>query len=152
MNVNVIYEENISLNLEKTYEITLQWLNGTHKVKINKKKSNPPKFLEAKQGTMMANTGHDPNWKKKIRINLYELEGNQTLLRVEATPLSRNILRVEKLKHSWYDGLFSHLFTLLHSVSSQTTSKKIFSQICPFCGSKIEDQIESCPSCGTFLS
>lgn len=149
MNVNVTYEENVTLNIEKTYEITLQWLNGTHKAKI--KKLNPPRFIEAKQGTMMANSGHDPNWKKKIRINLFELEGNQTLVRIEATPLSRNVLRVEKLKRSWYDGLFSHLFTLLHSISSQTISKKILTRVCQFCGSKIEDDIATCPSCGTFL-
>jgi hypothetical protein len=149
MNVNVTYEENVTLNIEKTYEITLQWLNGTHKAKI--KKLNPPRFIEAKQGTMMANSGHDPNWKKKIRFNLFELEGNQTLVRIEATPLSRNVLRVEKLKRSWYDGLFSHLFTLLHSISSQTISKKILTRVCQFCGSKIEDDITTCPSCGTFL-
>ncbi|MCJ7650565.1 MAG: hypothetical protein MUP85_18295 [Candidatus Lokiarchaeota archaeon] len=149
MNVNVTYEEKVPLNIEKTYEITLQWLNGTHKAKI--KKLNPPRFIEAKQGTMMANSGHDPNWKKKIRFNLFELEGNQTLVRIEATPLSRNVLRVEKLKRSWYDGLFSHLFTLLHSISSQTISKKILTRVCQFCGSKIEDDIARCHSCGTFL-
>jgi len=149
MNVNVTYEEKVPLNIEKTYEITLQWLNGTHKAKI--KKLNPPRFIEAKQGTMMANSGHDPNWKKKIRVNLFELEGNQTLVRIEATPLSRNVLRVEKLKRSWYDGLFSHLFTLLHSISSQTISKKILTRVCQFCGSEIEDDIATCPSCGTFL-
>lgn len=147
MNVNVIYEENVPLNIEKTYEIALQWLNGTHKAKI--KKSNPPKFIEAKQGTVMANTGHDPNWKKRIRINLYELEGSETLIRVEASPLSRNILRVEKLKKSWYDGLFSHLFTLLYEVGSQTKQNKILTRVCPYCGSKIEDDIETCTSCGT---
>ncbi|MBY9018065.1 MAG: zinc ribbon domain-containing protein [Candidatus Lokiarchaeota archaeon] len=147
MNVNVIYEENVPLNIEKTYEITLQWLNGTHKAKI--KKSNPPKFIEAKQGTVMANTGHDPNWKKRIRINLYELEGSKTLIRVEASPLSRNVLRVEKLKKSWYDGLFSHLFTLLYEVGSQPKQNEILTRVCPYCGSKIEDDIETCTSCGT---
>ena len=150
MNVSVIYEENVPLNIEKTYEITLQWLNGTHKAKI--KKSNPPKFIEAKQGTLMANTGHDPNWKKRIRINFYELEGSQTLLRVEATPLSRNILRVEKLKKSWYDGLFSQLFSLFHSVKSQSSQRKVLTRACPYCGSKIEDDIEICTSCDTLLS
>lgn len=150
MTVNVIYEENIPLNIENTYEITLQWLNGTHKAKI--KKLNPPKFIEAKQGTVMANTGHDPNWKKRIRINLYELEGNQTILRVEATPLSRNVLRVEKLKKSWYDGLFSRLFTLLYEVGSQPKQKKILTRVCPYCGSKIEDEITICKSCSTMLS
>ncbi|MHA1193550.1 MAG: zinc ribbon domain-containing protein [Promethearchaeota archaeon] len=149
MNVNVIYEENVPLNIEKTYEITLQWLNGTHKAKI--KKSNPPKFIEAKQGTVMANTGHDPNWKKRIRINLYELEGSKTLIRVEASPLSRNVLRVEKLKKSWYDGLFSHLFTLLYEVGSQPKQTKILTRVCPYCGSKIKDDIETCTSCGTKL-
>ena len=149
MNVNVIYEENVPLNIEKTYEITLQWLNGTHKAKI--KKSNPPKFIEAKQGTVMANTGHDPNWKKRIRINLYELEGSKTLIRVEASPLSRNVLRVEKLKKSWYDGLFSHLFTLLYEVGSQPKQNKILTRVCPYCGSKIKDDIETCTSCGTKL-
>ena len=147
MTVNVIYEENVPLNIEKTYEIALQWLNGTHKAKI--KKSNPPKFIEAKQGTVMANTGHDPNWKKRIRINLYELEGSKTLIRVEASPLSRNVLRVEKLKKSWYDGLFSHLFTLLYEVGSQPKQNEILTRVCPYCGSKIEDDIETCTSCGT---
>jgi len=150
MNVNVTYEENVPLNIEKTYEITLQWLNGTHKAKI--KKLNPPRFIEAKQGTLMANTGHDPNWKKRIRISFYELEGNHTLLRVEATPLSRNVLRVEKLKRSWYDGLFSQLFSLFYSVKSQSTQKKVLTRVCPFCGSKIDDEIEICTSCGTKLS
>jgi rubrerythrin len=150
MNVNVIYEEKIPLNIEKTFKITLQWLNGTHKAKI--KRSNPPTFIEAKQGTLMANTGHDPNWKKRIRINFYDLGGNYTLLRVEATPLSRNVLRVEKLKKSWYDGLFSQLFSLFYTINSQSTQKSILKRICPFCGSKIEDEIKTCPSCGTVLS
>ena len=150
MNVNVIYEENVPLNIEKTYEITLQWLNGTHKAKI--KKLSPPKFIEAKQGTLMANTGHDPNWKKRIRISFYELEGNQTHIRLEATPLSRNVLRVDKLKKSWYDGLFSRLFTLLYELGSQPKQNKLLTRVCPFCGSKIEDDINTCSSCDTLLS
>jgi hypothetical protein len=149
MNVNVIYEEKVPFNVEKTYEITLQWINGTHKVKI--KNSTPNKYIEAKQGTLMANTGHDPNWKKRIRIHFYEIDGNNTLLRLEATPLSRNVLRVEKLKRSWYDGLFSQLFSLFQNIGSQSSQKKILTRVCPFCGSKIENDIEICSSCKTRL-
>ena len=150
MNVNVIYEENVPLNVVKTYQITLQWVFGTHKAKV--KKTIPNKYIEAKQGTVMANTGHDPNWKKRIKIHFYEVDGNTTLLRVEATPLSRNVLRVEKLKRSWYDGLFSQLFSLFHNISFQSSQKKTLTRVCPFCGSKIEDNIEICSSCNTRLS
>ena len=150
MNVNVIYEENVNLNIQKVYQLAYQWLSGTHKAKI--KKANPPIFIEAKQGTLMANTGHDPNWKKRIRINLYELEGNKTLIRVDATPLSRNILRVDKLKRSWYDGLFSQLFSLFSNVIIESKQIKVLKRVCPFCGSKIEDDIDTCSSCGTYLS
>lgn len=71
MRVNVIYEENIQIDVKKAFNLTLQWLSGQHKAKI--KISSPPTFIEPKQGTMMTNTGHDPNWKKRIRINFYEL-------------------------------------------------------------------------------
>ena len=114
MNVTVIYEETLQISVHKAFELAMQWLKSQHKAKI--KKSTPPNFIEAKQGTMMTNTGHDPNWKKRIRINLYTLNNSKTLIRVEASPLSRNILRVEKLKQSWYRGLFSHLFTLLKTI------------------------------------
>jgi len=110
MNVTVIYEETLQISLNKAFKLSMQWLSSQHKAKI--KKSTPPTFIEAKQGTMMTNTGHDPNWKKRVRINLYDLNDGKTLIRVEASPLSRNILRVEKLKNSWYNGLFSHLFTI----------------------------------------
>ncbi len=92
--------------MEKAFDLTMLWLTSQHKAKI--KVSTPPKFIDAKQGTMMGSTGHDPNWKKRIRISFYEIEGNKTLVRVEATPLSRNIFRVEKLKQSWDGGLFSY--------------------------------------------
>jgi len=118
MKVNVIYEETLQIPISKAFELAMQWLNSQHKAKI--KKSTPPTFI----GTMMTNTGHDPNWKKRIRINLYDLNNSKTLIRVEAHPLSRNILRVEKLKQSWYNGLFSHL------VDKDTI-------ICPSCGIEI---------------
>jgi len=100
----------------------------------------------------MTNTGHDPNWKKRIRISLYELEGGKTLLRVEATPLARNVLRVEKLKRSWYEGLFIHLFSLFHTtgtvIESTDPSEKSLVIYCPNCGRRIEDKLTICPSCG----
>ncbi|MFX1593035.1 MAG: zinc-ribbon domain-containing protein [Promethearchaeota archaeon] len=134
----------------------MQWLNGQYKAKI--KTSSPPIFIEAKQGTMMTNTGHDPNWKKRIRINFYSMEGNQTLIRVEATPLSRNIFRVEKLKLSWYNGLFSHLFSLLNTFGRTSSEETILDpniiqgikiKYCSYCGKKIEEDITICSDCGT---
>ncbi|MHA1931499.1 MAG: zinc ribbon domain-containing protein [Promethearchaeota archaeon] len=155
MRVNVIYEENIQIPVERAFDLTMQWLSSQHKAKI--KVSTPPKFIDAKQGTMMTSTGHDPNWKKRIRISFYELEGSKTLVRVEATPLSRNIMRVEKLKQSWYEGLFSHLFSLLRSSekelkpespveNSSETHPKI--KYCPNCGKKIEEKSVICSMCG----
>jgi len=155
MRVNVIYEENLQIPAEKAFDLTMQWLSSQHKAKI--KVSTPPKFIEAKQGTMMTNTGHDPNWKKRIKISFYELEGSKTLIRVEARPLSRNIIRVEKMKQSWYEGLFSHLFSLLHSIGSdkkpvsviQTNFKKHPDfNYCPNCGKKVEEKSVICPVCG----
>ncbi|MFW9821857.1 MAG: zinc ribbon domain-containing protein [Candidatus Thorarchaeota archaeon] len=155
MRVNVIYEEVLQIPQKKAFEITMQWLSSQHKAKI--KSSTPPKFIEAKQGTMMTNTGHDPDWKKRIRINFYEVEGIKTLVRVEATPLSRNIMRVEKLKQSWYDGLFSYLFSLLHSIEiskvTGTSTKLDPNEIhvikyCPNCGKNIDENIVICPLCG----
>ncbi len=155
MRVNVIYEERLQLNIQKAFDLTKQWLSSQHKAKI--KVSNPPTFLEAKQGTMMTNTGHDPNWKKRIRINLYDLEGTKTLIRVEAMPLARTIFRVEKLKQSWYDGLFSHLFSLLQtyresSKLEETLKPEIIQgsklKYCTYCGKKIDEAAKICPSCG----
>ncbi|MHA2007188.1 MAG: hypothetical protein ACXABO_15755 [Promethearchaeota archaeon] len=155
MKANVVYEENIQIDVGKAFDLTLQWLNGQHKAKI--KTSSPPTFIEAKQGTMMTNTGHDPNWKKRIRINFYELGGNRTLVRVDATPLARNVFRVEKLKQSWFDGLFSHLFSLLHTYGKQskpvTTTKTEIEGIvevsyCPNCGKRVQENITICPTCG----
>jgi hypothetical protein len=155
MKGNVVYEERIQLNIQKAFDLTEQWMRSQHKAKI--KTLNPPTFIEAKQGTMMTNTGHDPNWKKKIRVSLYDLEGNQTLIRVEALALARNIVRIEKLKRSWYDGLFSHLFSLLRSfgdssklpVTSRTNIYGIAdSKYCPNCGNKISADMVICPACG----
>ena len=151
MNVNVLYEETFQISIDKAFELAMQWLNSQHKAKI--KKSTPPTFIEAKQGTMMTNTGHDPNWKKRIRINLYDLNNSKTLIRVEASPLARNILRVEKLKQSWYNGLFSHLFTLLKTIEDTTTPEVPSTNIdvksqCYNCGNKIDKDTLICPSCG----
>lgn len=155
MRVNVVYEENFQLNVNKAFEITIQWLKSQYKAKI--KVSTPPKYIEAKQGTMMTNTGHDPNWKKKIGITFYELDRERTLLRVEATPLARNIFRVEKLKESWFKGLFSHLFSLLRSLGKESKSEvglrsafesKDNFRYCPNCGERIEEKIIICPACG----
>jgi len=155
MRVSVIYEENLQIPVEKAFNLTMQWLSSQHKAKI--KVSTPPKFINAKQGTMMTNTGHDPNWKKRIRISFYELEGKNTLVRVEATPLSRNILRVEKLKQSWYEGLFSHLFSLLKSVEKKGKPEGVVKanyeqypdiKYCPNCGKKIEEKTVICSTCG----
>ncbi len=155
MKINVIYEEKLRIDAHKAFDLTIQWLNGQYKAKI--KTSDPPTFIEAKQGTMMTNTGHDPNWKKRIIINFYTLEGNQTLVRVEATPLARNIFRIEKLKQSWYNGLFSHLFTLLKTYGQTSRQEKMIDQniiqglkvkYCTYCGKKIEESAKICPSCG----
>lgn len=105
----------------------------------------------------MTNPGHNPNWKKRIRVSFYELGGSKKLIRVEAKPLSRNILRVEKLKQSWYDGLFSHLFSLLRSVE-KVSQPDIIAEIkseeqpnikyCPNFGQKIEKKAVICSTCG----
>ena len=151
MNVTVIYEETFQISIDKAFKLAMQWLNSQHKAKI--KKSTPPTFIEAKQGTVMANTGRDPNWKKRIRINLYDLTNHKTLIRVEASPLSRNILRVEKLKQSWFNGLFSHLFTLLQTIEETTPPEVLSKNIdgkshCTNCGNKIDKGTIICPSCG----
>ncbi|MHA1255478.1 MAG: zinc ribbon domain-containing protein [Promethearchaeota archaeon] len=151
MKVNVIYEETLQVSIVRAFELSMQWLNSQHKAKI--KKSTPPTFIEAKQGTMMTNTGHDPNWKKSVRINLYDLNDGKTLIRVEASPLGRNILRIEKLKQSWYNGLFSHLFTLLRTIEETTIHEVLSTDIdaksqCYNCGNKIDKDAIICPSCG----
>jgi hypothetical protein len=156
MRVNVIYEQHFPYNIESVYDRTLQWLGSQYKSKIIT--TSPPTYIEAKQGTMMTNTGHDPNWKKRIRISFYELEKSKTLLRVEATPLARNVLRVEKLKRSWYEGLFIHLFSLFRT---DTQSKEIentdhndvsIKKYCTNCGRKLEDKSIICPSCGVDIA
>jgi hypothetical protein len=69
--VNVIYEENLQIFVKKAFDLTIQWLSSQHKAKI--KVSTPPKLIDAKQRTIMAGIGHDPNWKKGIRISFYEI-------------------------------------------------------------------------------
>lgn len=158
MRISVIYEEKLQIDVQKAFDLTFQWLNGQYKAKI--KKSTPPTFIEAKQGTMMTNTGHDPNWKKRIAINFYTLEEDQTLIRVEATPLARNIFRVEKLKQSWYNGLFSHLFSLLSTYRQSSKIEKVIEpdmiqgikiKYCSYCGKKIEENAKICSNCGIDL-
>jgi hypothetical protein len=155
MRVSVVYEEKLNIDNQKAFEITMQWLTSQHKAKI--KVSTPPTFIEAKQGTLMTNTGRDPNWKKRIKINFYTLEGNQTLIRVEAIPLARTIFRVEKLKQSWYNGLFSHLFSLLQTIRTSPTQEPSLQttfiqgleiKYCSYCGKQIEETVKICPSCG----
>jgi rubrerythrin len=77
----------------------------------------------------------------------------KTLVRIEASPIARNIFRVEKLKHSWFEGLFSHLFSLLHTVETPLTQQfqpKFDHKIhhCPNCGKKIDEYTKICPMCG----
>jgi len=151
MNVNVNYEETLQIGIEQAFDLTMQWLNSQHKAKI--KKTLKPTFIEAKQGTMMTNTGHDPNWKKRIRITFYQIKGSQTLIRVEAKPLSRTIFRVDKLKRSWFEGLFSHLFSLLSTIEKSATpitisNSDINAKNCPNCGKEIDEDIIICPTCG----
>lgn len=151
MNITVNYEDTLQLNINKAYEVALQWIEHQHKAKI--KKISQPTFIEAKQGTMMTNTGHDPNWKKRIRINLYDLGGVKTVVRIDASPIARNVFRVERLKQSWFEGLFSHLFSLLHTLETpltQQTQSKIEHKIhhCPNCGKKIDEYTKICPMCG----
>jgi len=151
MNVNVIYEETLHIPVSKAFELSMQWLRSQHKAKI--KKYSLPTFIEAKQGTMMTNTGHDPNWKKRVRINFYDLKNGKTLIRVEATPLSRTILRVDKLKISWYNGLFSNLFSLLKRIEENPPTKILPIQNseashCHNCGNKIDKGTKICPNCG----
>lgn len=149
----MIYEETLQIDTQKAFDLTMQWLTTQRKAKI--KKSTPPTYIEAKQGTMMANTGHNPNWKKRIRINFYTLEGNQTLIRVEAIPLARTIFRVEKLKQSWYNGLFSHLFSLLQTFGKTSKQEEpsivqgLKIKYCSYCGKKLEEGEKICPTCGT---
>jgi hypothetical protein len=158
MKISVTFEEKLQIDAQRAFDLTFQWLNGQYKAKI--KKSTPPTFIEAKQGTMMTNTGHDPNWKKRIAINFYTLEGDQTLIRVEATPLARNIFRVEKLKQSWYNGLFSHLFSLLSTYRQSSKIEKVIEpdmiqgikiKYCSYCGKKIEENAKICSNCGIDL-
>lgn len=152
MRVNVIYEEIFPYNIQKVYDRTLQWLGSQYKAII--KKTSPPTYIEAKQGTMMTNTGHDPNWKKRIKISFYELEESKTRIRVEATPLARNILRVEKLRRSWYEGLFIHLFSIFRTDTQSKLIEKIdprntsIKKYCTNCGRRLEDNIIICPTCG----
>ena len=151
MNVTVIYEETLQIPIDKAFELAMQWITSQHKAKI--KKHIPPTFIEAKQGTMNTNTGRDPNWKKRIRINFYDLENNKILIRVEATPLSRTILRVEKLKQSWYNGLFSNLFSLLERIEETPTPETLPKQDnkalhCHNCGNRVDKDTIICPSCG----
>ena len=155
MKINVVYEEKLQIETQKAFDLTIQWLSGQYKSKI--KISNPPLFIEAKQGTMMTNTGHDPNWKKRIMINFYTLESNQTLIRVKAIPLARNIFNVDKLKQSWYIGLFCHLFSLLQTVGPSLKQEVpgkpnviqgIKLKYCKYCGNRIEETAIICPTCG----
>ncbi|KKN11623.1 hypothetical protein LCGC14_1024640 [marine sediment metagenome] len=155
MKGNVSFEEKLHIDIQKAFDVTMQWLRSQHKAKI--KASQPPTFIEARQGTMMTNSGHDPNWKKKIRVSFYDLDGNQTLVRVEAVALARNIIRIEKLRRSWYDGLFSHLFSLLQSYAKPSQSGLISTtesfrtaglKYCHNCGNKISEDMVICPACG----
>jgi hypothetical protein len=158
MKPNVIYEEKLQITTKRAFDLSMQWLSGLYKVKI--KISTPHTFIEAKQGTMMTHSGHDPNWKKRIRINFYELDENNTLIRVEATPLARTIFRIEKLKKSWYNGLFIHLFSLLGTVGQSSKVDQVINNeiikgqevnYCSYCGKKIEETTKICPYCGSNL-
>ena len=151
----VHYENRFKIDIEQVFNLIHQWLNSQHKVKI--KKSTPPSFIEAKQGTMMTNSGHDPNWKKIVRVSLYQLEQKQTLIRIEATPIGRNIMKLDKLKKSWYNGLFSHLFSILQATQeTEDRGQKLLvktevmknNKYCPNCGKEVDNSAIICPRCG----
>jgi hypothetical protein len=149
LKATVYYEEKLRININKAFDLTLQWLKGQYKVNI--KQTSPPTFIMAKQGTMMTNTGHDPNWKKRINITLYNIDGEHTLIQLDATPLARTIFRVEKLKQSWFDGLFSKLFSLLQNYGKRVEEvSEIEDNIkyCNYCREKINKDAKFCPFCG----
>ncbi|MFX1316672.1 MAG: hypothetical protein ACFE9T_12475 [Promethearchaeota archaeon] len=149
MKFTVDYEEKLNISVNKAFDLTLRWLKSQHKTKI--KQISPSTFIEATQGTMMTSTGHDPNWKKRIRISFYNLEGEQTLIRVEAIPLARTVFRVEKLKQSWFDGLFTKLFSLLHNYGQEAkpeSNLQLTTRFCDFCKEKIDNTTKYCPFCG----
>ncbi|MFX1259113.1 MAG: zinc ribbon domain-containing protein [Promethearchaeota archaeon] len=148
MKATVHYEEKFKISINKAFDLTLQWLKSQYKANI--KESTSPTFILAKQGTMMTNTGHDPNWKKKISITFYNLDEKQTLIRVEATPLARNIFRVDKLKQSWFDGLFSNLFSLLQNYEKQIpeSTLELDAKFCDYCKEQINKDAKFCPFCG----
>ena len=155
----VYYENRFKIDIEQVFNLTRQWLNSLHKVKI--KKSTPLSFIEAKQGTMMANTGHDPNWKKRIRVSLYQLEQNKTLIRIEASPIGRNIMRLDKLKKSWYNGLFIHLFSTLQTAQETKLKEQQLLDVnivqktvkyCPNCGKRVDDNAIICSRCGVDIN
>jgi hypothetical protein len=158
MRINVTYEQKFKLNSITAYNLSLQWLSTQYKSKI--KITKPPNFVEAKQGTMMTNTGYDPNWKKRIKISLFEIDKDNTLVRIDANPLSRNILRVEKLKKSWFEGLFKYLFSTLQA-TEKTTEIDVHNDYkemvdfqmsnCSNCGESIEKTARICPYCGIML-
>ncbi|MHA1150716.1 MAG: hypothetical protein ACTSR8_21045 [Promethearchaeota archaeon] len=97
--VVIEFEDIIHLPIAKTFELALQWLQGQHKARILKKTSAPT-YIEAKQGTMNTSSGFDPQWKKHLWINLFDKGGAETLVRVRALPISRNIRtsHIPKLK------------------------------------------------------
>jgi len=90
---SVSYDEQFNLTIEKAYDLTNQWLNNQFKVKI--KRILPLQLIEAKQVTKMTNTGHDPNWRKLIRISFYKIQERTVHIRIEAIPLAKTIFRIE---------------------------------------------------------
>ncbi|TFF85586.1 MAG: zinc ribbon domain-containing protein [Promethearchaeota archaeon] len=151
----VRYENRFKINRKKAFSLSKQWLESQRKAKIKRITENS--FIKAKQGTMMANTGHDPNWKKQISISFYQLEQNETLVRIEAMPIARTIFNIDKLKRSWYNGLFSGLFTILqeahksepNAISSESEAgTQLETKFCSNCGSKVDKNAVICPRCG----
>ena len=154
----VSYEGKFGLDLKKAYDLTSQWLNNQYKVRI--KKNFPLQLIEAKQGTKITNTGHDPNWRKLIRISFYEIQENKVHIRIEASPLARTMFRTEKLRESWYNGLFIGLFNLLHDAQDTPIEQEISndhqqdsksSNDCQTCGKKIDQSMYYCTNCGIKL-
>ena len=108
----------------------------------------------------MTNTGHDPNWRKLIRISFYKIQERTVHIRIEAIPLARTIFRIEKLKESWYYGLFLGLFSILQEAQEIQGPQEILkdqkvdlktSYHCQNCGKKIDENMYYCTNCGTKL-
>lgn len=119
--VSVKFDEEFDLPAQMASEIIINWLFSI-KAKILMKDINLPHYIVAVHGSILHIVAEDPKKKKVLHFSINPLKNNRNAVKIHleasiATP--RRKVRLESIKQSWEENLFSELWEKLRDVSKK---------------------------------